>query len=81
MEKIKYPLAVGIGLGSLYLGITAITNEIEHQGDRLEQKMVDELDSKTITLTDALSESTDGATSDLKEYIGNITIEDLMDEN
>lgn len=75
---VKYFTPILIGIGGLALTGNAITNEIERQGDRLEDKMVTELEDKTIDLTEALSNSTDGATDDLKEYIGSITIEDLM---
>ena len=70
-------IATGLLVGSLYLGVNAITNEIEHQGDRLEAEMKATLNHKTDTLNTTVDESVNKATEDLKHYIGNLTLEDF----
>lgn len=73
-------VAAGLIAGGLYLSVNAITNEIENQGDRLEQEMKHSLDAKTETLTTTVDESVNKATNDLKLYIGNLTLKDFIKE-
>lgn len=82
MEKdkwIRFGIGMGIVAGSIVTGAYIVVDEIQHQGEIIQADLNTYIHDEGQKIKTEVDTSVDGATEDLKEYIGSLTLEDLMD--